>query len=207
MKTGMFLPLGFAVIACIATVICVQHGFAGDVVRDPHKPSPATQPAGVLAFPAKDIDGNDADLSQYRGKVVLLVNVASKCGYTKQYAGLEELYEKYKDRGLVVIGFPANNFGGQEPGSNDEIKTFCTSKFNVTFPMMAKISVKGDDINPLYKYLTEQPTAGDFGGEIGWNFTKFLVDRSGNVYARFGSKTTPEDPAVTAAVEKGLAAQ
>src|ERR1019366_3146657 len=117
-----------------------------------------------------------APLSAYQGKVVLIVNVASRCGFTPQYAGLEALYEKYKDRGFVILGFPANNFGGQEPGTNEEIKTFCSTKYNVTFPMYSKISVKGDDMAPLYQFLTDAT-----GSEIQWNFTKFLVDKDGKV--------------------------
>ena len=137
--------------------------------------------------------------------VVLLVNVASRCGFTKQYAGLEKLYQAYKGDGLVIVGFPANNFGGQEPGSEEEIKAFCSSKYNVTFPMMSKISVKGEDQHPLYDLLTHK-TAEELRGEVGWNFTKFLVDRNGQVFARFGSKTTPEDEKLVAAVQKALAA-
>jgi glutathione peroxidase len=124
--------------------------------------------------------------------------VASRCGFTPQYAGLESLYEKYKDRGFVILGFPANNFGSQEPGTNEEIKTFCSSKYNVTFPMYSKISVKGDDQAPLYRFLTAT------GGEIQWNFTKFLVDKNGKVVARFEPKVTPESPDVAAAIEKAL---
>jgi glutathione peroxidase len=182
----------------------------GDVIKSPTTmPAMGTvdSPASPLDFVMKDIDGKDAKLSDYRGKVVLLVNVASKCGFTPQYEGLEALYKTYADRGLVIIGFPANNFGGQEPGTNDEIKAFCSSKYSVTFPMMSKISVKGDDKHPLYKFLTEAPTAGDFAGEIGWNFTKFLVDRNGNVMARFASKTKPSDPTLTTAVEQALDAK
>ena len=161
---------------------------------------------GPLQYVVKDIDGKDVDLAQYKGKVVMIVNVASKCGLTKQYAGLEKLYQTYKDRGLVIVGFPANNFGGQEPGSEEEIKTFCSTKYNVTFPMMSKISVKGADQHPLYDLLTHK-TPEEFSGEIGWNFAKFLVDRNGNVFARFASKTTPQDEQVIAAVEKALGAQ
>ena len=169
---------------------------------------PTTQPTAgsPLDYTVKDIDGHDVNLNQYKGKVVLLVNVASKCGYTPQYKGLEALYEKYKDKGLVVIGFPANNFKGQEPGSDEQIKEFCTSKYNVTFPMMSKVSVKGDDKAPLYKFLTEAPTAGAYAGDIEWNFTKFVVDRDGKVAARFKSKVTPESPELTGAVEKELSA-
>jgi glutathione peroxidase len=154
--------------------------------------------SNALEFTLNSIDGKPAPLAQYKGKVVMLVNVASKCGYTPQYAGLEALYEKYKDRGFVILGFPANNFGGQEPGTNEEIKTFCSHTYNVTFPMYAKISVKGADQHPLYRYLTET------GGEIKWNFTKFLVGKDGKVAARFESAVEPGSPEVAAAIEKAL---
>ena len=155
--------------------------------------------SNVHEFTLNSIDGKPAPLSAYQGKVVLIVNVASRCGFTPQYAGLEALYEKYKDRGFVILGFPANNFGGQEPGTNEEIKTFCSTKYNVTFPMYSKISVKGDDKAPLYQFLTDTT-----GSEIQWNFTKFLVDKDGKVVARFESKVTPESPDVAAAIEKAL---
>ena len=154
--------------------------------------------SSVHEFTLNSIDGKPAPLSAYQGKVVLIVNVASRCGFTPQYAGLEALYEKYKDRGFTILGFPANNFGGQEPGTNEEIKTFCSSKYNVTFPMYSKISVKGDDKAPLYQFLTAT------GGEIQWNFTKFLVDKDGKVVARFEPKVTPESPDVAEAIEKAL---
>jgi glutathione peroxidase len=133
----------------------------------------------------------------------LLVNVASQCGYTPQYSALEAIYEKYKDRGFVILGFPANNFGAQEPGTNEEIKTFCTRKYSVTFPMYAKISVKGADQAPLYAYLTKETPAG-ISGDIKWNFTKFLVDRDGKVVQRFESAVTPDSKEVTEAIEKQL---
>jgi len=158
----------------------------------------------VLDFTLKSIDGKDAKLGDYRGKVLLLVNVASKCGYTPQYEGLQTTYAKYRDQGLVVIGFPANNFGGQEPGTNEEIKQFCTLKYNVSFPMFAKISVKGADIHPLYKFLTSKETNPEFGGDITWNFNKFLVDRNGKIIARFETKEKPEGEKVTQAIEKAL---
>jgi glutathione peroxidase len=160
--------------------------------------------SNVLDFTLNSIDGKPAPLSQYQGKVVLLVNVASRCGFTPQYEGLEKIYEKYKDRGFVILGFPANNFGGQEPGTNEEIKTFCSSKYSVKFPMYAKISVKGDDIHPLYKFLTDKQTNPASGGDIKWNFTKFLVGKDGKVIARFESAVTPESPEVTGAIEKAL---
>ncbi len=159
----------------------------------------------IYDFTLNTIDGQPAPLANYKGKVVLLVNVASRCGYTPQYTALESVYEKYKDRGLVIIGVPANNFGGQEPGSNQEIKTFCTSKYHVTFPMMSKVSVKGSDITPLYAYLTDKDINPSTGGEIGWNFTKFLIGRDGTILARFESAVTPDSPEVTSAIEKALA--
>lgn len=151
------------------------------------------------------IDGQTAPLSAYRGKVLLLVNVASRCGYTPQYSALQAIYEKYKDRGLVVVGIPANNFGGQEPGTNEEIKTFCSRRYKVTFPIMAKMSVKGDDKVPLYTYLTDKSANPNTGGEIKWNFTKFLLDRRGKPIARFEPSVTPDSPEVTSAIEMALA--
>jgi glutathione peroxidase len=158
----------------------------------------------VLDFTLKNIDGKETNLGEYRGKVLLMVNVASKCGYTPQYEGLQAIYAKYRDRGLVVIGIPANNFGGQEPGTNEEIKQFCTLKYNVSFPMFAKISVNGADIHPLYKFLTGKETNPEFGGDINWNFNKFLIDRNGKIIARFDSREKPEGEKVTQAVENAL---
>jgi len=201
--------VAFALLGGAISVWAAKGGV--DVVKEPtNVPAAAgstTQPAGPLDFSMKSIDGADVNLSDYRGKVVMFVNVASKCGYTPQYAALEKLYETYKDKGFVIIGFPANNFGGQEPGTNEEIKTFCSRKYDVTFPMMSKISVKGDDQAPLYKFLTDKSTNGDFGGDIGWNFTKFLIDRNGNVFARFASATKPDAPTVTDSIEKAIAAK
>jgi len=158
----------------------------------------------ILDFKMKDIDGNDIKLKKYKGNVLLVVNTASKCGYTPQYEGLEAIYEKYKSEGFSVLGFPANNFGGQEPGTEAEIKEFCTLKYKVSFPMFAKISVKGDDQDPLYKFLTSKETNPNFAGDITWNFNKFLIDKKGNVVARFSSKDTPQSETVTAAIEKYL---
>lgn len=159
----------------------------------------------VYDFTLNSIDGQPAPLAAYKGKVVLLVNVASKCGYTPQYSALQSSYEKYKDRGFVIVGIPANNFGAQEPGSNQEIKTFCSSKFHVTFPMMAKVSVKGDDITPLYQFLTDKTSNPQSGGEIKWNFTKFLIGPDGRVITRFEPEITPDSPQVTSAIEEALA--
>src|ERR1700761_2222482 len=133
----------------------------------------------IYDFTLKSFDGQAVSLKSYHGKVVLLVNVASKCGFTPQYAGLEAVYEKYKDKGLVIVGIPANNFAQQEPGTNEEIKTFCSRKYNVTFPMMSKVSVKGDDQIALYHFLPDASTDPQFAGDIKWNFTKFLFDRNG----------------------------
>jgi len=152
----------------------------------------------------KDIDGQDVKLKSYRGKVLLIVNVASRCGFTPQYAGLEMLYEKYRAQGLVILGFPANNFLGQEPGTNEEIKSFCSARYNVTFPMFAKISVKGKDQHPLYRYLTDKKTDPEHAGEISWNFSKFLVDRQGRIINRFGTRTTPTDEQLIKAIEQAL---
>jgi glutathione peroxidase len=160
--------------------------------------------AMIYNFAMKSIDGKEVNLSQYRGKALLLVNVASQCGYTPQYEGLQKIYAKYKDRGLVVLGFPANNFGAQEPGTDQEIKTFCSTRYNVTFPMFSKISVKGPDQHPLYQYLTNAATNPQFAGEIKWNFNKFLIDKQGTIAARFDSKDAPESETVVTAIEKAL---
>jgi glutathione peroxidase len=159
--------------------------------------------ASIYEFTLPSIDGKPLPLANFKGKVVLLVNVASRCGFTPQYSALESTYEKYKDQGLVILGFPANNFGSQEPGTNQEIKTFCQSKYSVTFPMYAKVSVKGDDQTPLYAYLTTKANP-ELVGDIKWNFTKFLVDRNGNVVKRFEPDVTPDSPEVIAAIEKAL---
>lgn len=159
-------------------------------VKTPEPKQTAVGPY-VLGYTMNRIEGTSEDLATYKGKVVLIVNVASQCGYTKQYGGLEKLYESKKADGLVILGFPANEFGKQEPGSNVEIKEFCSAKFNVTFPMFEKIVVKGEAAAPLYKQLAAQPAP--IGGEPKWNFTKFLVDKSGNVVARYEPAVKPDD--------------
>jgi glutathione peroxidase len=164
----------------------------------------SAQQKSIYDFTISSIDGQPVSLQGYKGKVVLLVNVASKCGFTPQYAALESVYEKYKDRGLVIVGVPANNFMQQEPGTNEEIKTFCTRKYNVSFPMMSKVSVKGDDQTPLYHFLTDSSTDPQFAGDIKWNFTKFLFDRNGKPVARFEPATTPDSPQITSAIEAAL---
>jgi glutathione peroxidase len=160
--------------------------------------------ASVYDYSVKTIDGSPETLNTYKGKTVLIVNVASKCGYTPQYAGLQKLYAKYKDRGFVILGFPANNFGAQEPGTNAEIKTFCSRTYNVTFPMFSKISVKGDDKAPLYQYLTEKSPNAATHGDIQWNFTKFLIGKDGKVVARFEPDVTPESAEMEKAIETAL---
>jgi glutathione peroxidase len=159
----------------------------------------------VFDYTLNTIDGQPAPLSAYKGKVVMVVNVASRCGFTPQYTGLEGIYEKYKDRGFVIVGIPANNFSSQEPGTNQEIKTFCQSKYNVKFPMMSKVSVKGDDQTALYQFLTDKGANPKTGGDIQWNFTKFLIGPDGRILARFEPKVTPDSPEVASAIESALA--
>jgi glutathione peroxidase len=202
MNSRTILSIVLVVVFCVVLVSRAGWLFGKDIVHEPSAKAEKA-PASPLDFTVKDIDGKDVNLADYKGKVVMVVNVASKCGLTPQYAALEKLYEKYKDQGFVIVGFPANNFNGQEPGSNEQIKQFCTDKYDVKFPMMSKISVKGDDKHALYKLLTEQ--SGDFSGEIEWNFAKFLLDRNGAVMARFASKTKPDTDVVTSAIEKALA--
>jgi glutathione peroxidase len=163
--------------------------------------------AAVLGHVVKDIDGNEVDLAKYKGKVVMIVNVASKCGFTPQYEQLEAVYKKYADQGFVVLGFPSNDFMWQEPGSDAEIKRFCHLKYNVTFDMFAKVSVRGSDQAPIYGDLTSKKTNGPFGGMIKWNFTKFIVGRDGRVCARFAPTTRPDDRSVVEAIERELAAE
>ena len=161
----------------------------------------ATAPA-ISEIALKNIDGKDTTLKAYKGKIVLLVNVASKCGLTPQYKALEATYQKYKDQGFVIVGVPCNDFNGQEPGTADEIKTFCSTKYNVSFPLMAKVHVKGTEQHPLYAALTGK--GAKFPGDIEWNFGKFLIGRNGEVLNRFSPKTTPDDPSITAAIETAL---
>ncbi|MFQ5411362.1 MAG: glutathione peroxidase [Phycisphaerae bacterium] len=160
--------------------------------------------APALNFKMKSIDGKERDLKAYHGNVILMVNVASNCGLTPQYEGLQALYEKYAEKGFVILGFPANNFGHQEPGTNEEIKAFCTSRYQVTFPMFAKVSVRGKEICPLYQYLTDEKAKHGQGGLIPWNFTKFIINRKGEVVKRFGPRTPPPDEKLVALIEGEL---
>lgn len=193
---------------CVALLLAV--GLTASVFAEPTT-QPSTQPSAVssvgapLRFTMKSLDGRDVDLSQYQGKVILMVNTASKCGNTPQYAPLEALYKKYVDQGFVILGFPSNDFGHQEPGTDIEISEFCTKNYGVTFPMFSKVDVKGDNICPLYAYLTGKDTDAPFAGTITWNFEKFLIGRDGNVVARFKPKTQPDSPQVIAAIEAELA--
>lgn len=183
--------------------------------REPEKTAPvsatpaadskpeAKAPKSMHDFTVRNIDGKDVNLADYKGKVCLIVNVASKCGYTKQYEGLEKLYKAKKDSGLVILGFPSNDFGGQEPGTEAEIKEFCTSKFSVTFPLFGKIAVKGDSAAPLYKWIVAQEASGKAPPK--WNFTKFLVDQNGQVIARYDSNITPDDAKLTSKIDELLA--
>jgi len=159
----------------------------------------------VQTIPLKDIDGKETSLKAYEGKVLLVVNVASRCGLTKQYKELQALHEKFKDQGFTVLGFPCNDFGAQEPGSNEEIKTFCTEKYNVSFPMFDKLHVKGAEQHPLYSALTGKE--GAFPGDVKWNFGKFLIGKDGKPLQRFEPKTTPDDTSVVSAIEKAIAAK
>ena len=190
-----------AVVAAVTAGIALAYWYGMLFNPTPEEPVNA---ASVYDFTLRDIDGNEVKLDKYRDRVVMIVNTASRCGYTPQYEGLQKVYEKYKDRGFVVLGFPANNFMGQEPGTEKEIKEFCTLNYNVTFPMFSKISVTGSDQHPLYGYLTNKKTNSEFGGDISWNFNKFLIGRDGKIVGRFGSKDKPEDLTVTELIEKYL---
>ncbi|MEK7477668.1 MAG: glutathione peroxidase [Candidatus Coatesbacteria bacterium] len=184
-------------LAGIASVALASAGCSGKVLDVP-KGVAMGGSESMYDFTMKTIDGHERKLSEYRGKVLLVVNVASKCGFTPQYEGLEALYRMYRARGFVILGFPANNFMHQEPGTDAEILTFCRTRYDVTFDLFSKISVNGDDIHPLYAYLTERSPV---PGKITWNFNKFLVDREGHVVARFDSKVAPMSKEITDRVE------
>ena len=179
---------------------------AGDQGRLPLKTEGvrlvSTQPGSIYDFTLDDIDGKPLPLNKFRGKVLLVVNTASFCGNTPQYEQLQSMYDKYQEKGLEILAFPANNFGQQEPGTNEEIKSFCYTKYSLTFPLFSKISVKGGDKHPLYRYLTEQSP---FPGEVEWNFQKYLVDRSGNIIARYHHRTKPLSEEIVRDVERTLA--
>lgn len=163
------------------------------------------KPTSILDFTMKDIDGKDVPLAKFQGKVLLIVNTASQCGYTPQYRGLEEIYQKYKAQGFEILAFPANEFGAQEPGTDDQIKQFCSSNYKVSFPLFSKIVVKGKGIHPLYQFLTSEATDPKNAGQIPWNFAKFLVNRKGEVVSRYQPDVKPESSELTGAIEKALA--
>ena len=191
MKTFVF---GLALILACSTFVTAQNT----------KTTEKKEVPAALNYKMKSIDGNEVDLSQYAGKVVLVVNVASKCGMTPQYAELEALQDKYGAKGLVVLGFPCNQFGGQEPGTEEEIKEFCSTKYDVSFPMFSKIDVKGDKQCELFGHLSKLDLAPKGAGEVGWNFEKFLIDRTGNPAARFGSRVKPSAEEVEKAIVAAL---
>ncbi len=188
-------------LACVLAFSISVPVVAGDKSKKKKVVSPA------LGFTMKNIDGQDVSLGDYKGAVLLLVNVASECGLTRQYKDLETFYKKYKDQGVKVLAFPANNFGAQEPGTNKEIKQFCKTRFDVTFDLFSKVSVKGDDMCDLYEYLTSTSKNGEFGGEIQWNFQKFLVDREGRVVARWEPRENPMADKIVQFVERLLKEQ
>ena len=164
----------------------------------------AGEPRSILDFSMKNIDGKTVPLSTYKGKVVLIVNVASECGFTPQYKDLQELYSKYRDRGFVILGFPANNFGAQEPGTDAQIKSFCSTQYHVTFDMFSKISVSGTDQHPLYRFLTSPESDPRFAGPVRWNFQKYLIDRNGVIVGKFMSAVTPMSKEIVSAMETAL---
>ena len=195
--------LRMAAVAALAPLAVIA-GLGGWSPEPGTTPAETTEPAGpnILAQQFDLIDGTKTSFKAYEGRVLLVVNTASRCGLTPQYEALEKLYRAHQKEGLVVIGFPANNFMGQEPGTNEQILEFCTGTYDVTFPMAAKVSVKGEDAHPLYRQMAALPAP--LGGEPAWNFTKFLVDREGNVIARFEPRTRPDDPKVVEAVREAL---
>jgi glutathione peroxidase len=187
----------------ILPVIALLSAAAGGEDKK-ENPKKETHMTDIYDFKVADIDSNDVNLADYKGKVLLIVNVASKCGFTPQYKGMENIYRQYKDKGFEILAFPSNDFMGQEPGTNEQIKTFCQLNYQVSFPLFAKISVKGKDIHPLYKFLTEKSTNPKFAGGITWNFNKFLIDRNGNIVNRFGSRAEPQSPEVIKSIEDAL---
>jgi len=188
-----------AAVAAVVLIGAFMVAYAQDV-KKPDKPVPP-----ALNFTMKSLTGEDVPLSKYQGKVVLIVNTASKCGYTPQYEGLEALYKKYQEKGLVLLGFPSNDFGSQEPGTDKEIAEFCKANYGVTFPMFSKVVVKDDSKVPLYKYLTDEKNDSQKYGEIKWNFEKFLISKDGKIVSRFRSAVTPQSDEVVKAVEAELA--
>jgi glutathione peroxidase len=190
----------------VAVLFLIGGAFMTNSSADTPATQPATQPGPpVLSFTMKSLGGKDIDLSQYRGKVILMVNTASKCGFTPQYAALEKIHEKYSSQGLAILGFPSNDFGSQEPGTDQQISKFCTSHYGVKFDMFSKIDVKGPNQDPLYKFLTSEDTDKPFHGDVAWNFEKFLISRDGQIVNRFRSPVRPDSDEMVKAIEAELA--
>ena len=202
MKTKFAYSLFIALAAASAGALFLSRGPVTGNAQT--KPKQEKAMRSIYDIPVKTIDGKPTTLADYKGQVLLIVNVASQCGYTPQYEGLEKIYEQYQSKGFAVLGFPANNFGGQEPGTEAEIVTFCSTNYGVKFPMFSKLSAAGADIHPLYKFLTEKETNPNFAGKINWNFNKFLIDKAGNPIARFDSADKPESAKVTQAIGQAL---
>ena len=191
------------VVALLGTFFISIYAFSSSS----EKSVPLPLKSSIYEYDVTDIDGNEVSLDKYKGNVLMIVNTASKCGYVSQYKDLQKVYEKHKKDGFVILGFPSNNFAGQEPGTNKEIKDFCTLRYKVTFPMFAKISVKGDDQAPIYNFLTNEKTNPDFAGDITWNFNKFLINKNGKIIARFSSQEVPESKEILKTIEKALTAK
>ena len=194
-KWGPTLLLAGVVAACVTSARA----------DDAAKPADSKQAPAALDFKVKSIAGKEVDLAQYQGKVIVVVNVASECGLTPQYEGLEALYEKYSDKGLTVLGFPCNQFGKQEPGSDAEIAQFCETNYKVKFPMFSKVDVNGEGAAPLYKHLTSLDAKPKGKGQVAWNFEKFVIGKNGEVVARFAPMTEPDAPELITAIEAELA--
>jgi glutathione peroxidase len=208
MKRDTLVLIGAAVGLAALSAMVIRSGMP-ETMTDAHTATPVAGDEGVsphvLHYEMERLTGGMENLADYQGKVVLIVNTASKCGLTPQYEGLEALYEAKKDEGFVILGFPANNFSNQEPGTNEEIAEFCKATYDVKFPMFAKISVKGDDMHPLYEQLTSQPEP--IGGEVQWNFQKYLVDKDGNVVAKFEPRVKPDDARLLEMIDGLLASE
>lgn len=188
----------FKLIYLVLIILFVQFNYSFAQEKEEIK----MENANIFSFKVKDMSGNEVNLSDYAGRVLLIVNTASKCGYTPQYEGLEKIYEKYNSKGFEILAFPCNDFGGQEPGTNEEIKEFCELNYNVSFPLFNKIKVLGEEKEPLYSLLTNNTVTGS--GDIGWNFEKFLIDKEGNIFARFKSAVKPESKELTSKIEELL---
>ncbi len=200
-STSRHFAFGLGTILFLSLTLSCKPGYSFEPSSDRVKEATQAAMAPVYNFTMDDIDGHPVDLQRFQGKVLLLVNTASLCGNTPQYGGLQTLYEQYQEQGLEILAFPANNFGKQEPGTNEEIKSFCYTKYALEFPLFTKISVKGEDTHPLYQYLTKDSP---FPGEITWNFQKFLVDRQGNIIARYRPGLKPLSPQIVTGIEEAL---